>query len=140
MVKGENWCNCRAKKIISMVFKITDYAEELLNDLDNLTLWPDKAVMQKNWIGKSIGAEIEFKIKEINKKIKIFTTRPDTIYGATFIAISINHHLVHDLVDNLEVQKIKEQFRGIENDKEKIGIPLEFSCINLSPTRPYPYL
>ncbi len=134
VIDGKGWRTgaiVEQKKLSQWFFKITDYAEELLNDLDNLTLWPDKVkVMQKNWIGKSIGAEIEFKIKEINKKIKIFTTRPDTIYGATFIAISINHHLVHDLVDNLEVQKIKEQFRGIENDKEKIGIPLEFSCIN----------
>ncbi len=134
VIDGKGWRTgaiVEQKKLSQWFFKITDYAEELLNDLDNLTLWPEKVkVMQKNWIGKSIGAEIEFKIKEINKKIKIFTTRPDTIYGATFIAISINHHLVHDLVDDLEVQKIKEQFRVIENDKEKIGIPLEFSCIN----------
>ena len=60
-----------------MVFKITDYAEELLNDLDKLTLWPEKVkTMQKNWIGKSLGAEIKFKISEKDKFLNIFTTRP----------------------------------------------------------------
>ena len=86
--------------------------------------------MQKNWIGKSIGAEIEFRLEKINKKIKIFTTRPDTIYGASFIAISINHKIVLDLIDQSEVQKIKDQFSVIEYEKEKIGIPLRVNCIN----------
>jgi leucyl-tRNA synthetase len=63
--------------------------------------------MQKNWIGKSVGAEIKFQIKEIDKEIKIFTTRPDTIYGATFIAISINHKIVPELVDKSEIQRIR---------------------------------
>ena len=75
VIDGKGWrtgATVEQKKLSQWFFKITDYAEELLNDLDNLTLWPDKVkVMQKNWIGKSIGAEIEFKIKEINKKIKI---------------------------------------------------------------------
>ena len=78
--------------------------------------------MQRNWIGKSVGAEIDFKLSEIDKKIKIFTTRPDTIYGASFIAISINHKIVLDLIDKTDVQKIKDQFNGIEYEKEKIGI------------------
>ena len=86
--------------------------------------------MQKNWIGKSIGAEIEFEIEEIKDKIKIFTTRPDTIYGATFIAISINHPMVQRLMKDAEIQKIKEQFAKIEHDKEKLGIPLNATCIN----------
>ena len=70
-------------------------------------------------------------LSNINKKIKIFTTRPDTIYGASFIAISINHKIVSNLIDESEVQKIKDQFNGIENvEKEKIGIPLNINCIN----------
>ena len=105
-------------------FKITHYAEELLSDLENLTLWPEKVKVMQKLIGKSIGAEIEFKLEEIDKKIKIFTTRPDTIYGATFIAISINHQIIRDLIDELEVQKIKDQFSRIEQEKEKIGILL----------------
>ena len=75
--------------------------------------------MQRNWIGKSIGAEIDFKLDGIDRKIKIFTTRPDTIYGASFIAISINHKIVLDLIDKTDVQKIKDQFNGIEYEKEK---------------------
>jgi leucyl-tRNA synthetase len=65
--------------------------KELLNDLDDLTLWPEKVkTMQRNWIGKSTGAEINFSITGNDKKLNIFTTRPDTIYGATFIALSVN--------------------------------------------------
>ena len=63
--------------------------------------------MQRNWIGKSVGAEIKFDLPTIKKKIKIFTTRPDTIYGASFIAISVNHQIVRDLIKNSEVLKIK---------------------------------
>ena len=86
--------------------------------------------MQKNWIGKSIGAEIQFKINETDKEIRVFTTRPDTIYGASFIAVSINHKIVLDLIDISEIKKIKGQFSKIENEKDKIGIPLNVSCIN----------
>ena len=75
--------------------------------------------MQRNWIGKSVGAEIEFDLPKINKNIKIFTTRPDTIYGASFIAISINHKIVSDLIAESEIIKIKKQFNEVENDKEK---------------------
>ena len=134
VIDGKGWrtgATVEQKNLSQWFFKITHYAEELLSDLENLTLWPEKVkVMQKNWIGKSIGAEIEFKIEKTDKKIKIFTTRPDTIYGATFIAISINHQIVRDLIDDLEVQKIKDQFSEIEHEKEKIGIPLNVSCIN----------
>ena len=86
--------------------------------------------MQRNWIGKSIGAEIEFKLHGIDENIKIFTTRPDTIYGASFIAISVNHQIVSNLLKNSEVKNIKDQFNGIEFEKEKIGIPLGINCIN----------
>jgi len=134
VIDGKGWrtgATVEQKKLSQWFFKITHYAEELLSGLDKLELWPDKVkVMQKNWIGKSTGAEIEFKVSEINKNIKIFTTRPDTIYGATFIAISVNHHVVLDLMDQSEVQRIKDQFNEIENEKEKIGVPLNVSCIN----------
>ena len=86
--------------------------------------------MQKNWIGKSVGAEIEFKVSEINQNLKIFTTRPDTIYGATFIAISINHKIVNGILSSDEISKIKEKFSKIEHEKEKIGIPLDIKCEN----------
>ncbi len=134
VIDGKGWrtgATVEKKTLSQWFFKITHYAEELLSDLDNLTLWPEKVkVMQKNWIGKSIGAEINFKVNEVNKKIKIFTTRPDTIYGASFIAVSINHKIVTDLVEGSEVQKIKDQFNNLENEKDKIGIPLGVNCIN----------
>ena len=142
VIDGKGWRTgaiVEKKTLSQWFFKITHYAEELLSGLDELNLWPEKVkVMQRNWIGKSIGAEIEFKIHELNKKIKIFTTRPDTIYGASFIAISINHSLVLDFLDSSEIQKIKKQFNEIENDKEKIGIPLHLNCINPVTNEPVP--
>ena len=142
VIDGKGWrtgATVEQKKLSQWFFKITHYAEELLTDLDNLTLWPDKVkVMQRNWIGKSIGAEIEFKVTDINKNIKVFTTRPDTIYGASFIAVSINHKIVLDLIDISEIEKIKDQFSIIEHDKEKIGIPLGVSCINPINKEPIP--
>jgi len=134
VIDGKGWrtgAPVEQKKLSQWFFKITHYAEELLSEIENLHLWPEKVkVMQKNWIGKSVGAEIEFQIKEINQKINIFTTRPDTIYGATFIALSINHKIVSELVDKSEVLKIKKLFNDIEHDKEKLGFPLDFTCIN----------
>ena len=134
VIDGKGWrtgATVEKKTLSQWFFKTTHYAEELLSDLDGLTLWPEKVkVMQKNWIGKSIGAEIDFQIKGREKKIKIFTTRPDTIYGASFIAVSVNHKIVLELLDKSEIQKIKDQFNSVEYDKEKIGIPLEANCIH----------
>ena len=134
VIDGKGWRTGAAveqKTLSQWFFKITHYAEELLNDIDNLKLWPEKVkTMQKNWIGKSIGAEIDFKIEKIDKKIKIFTTRPDTIYGATFIALSINHKIVKDLIGDSEIKKINKQFKLNDNDKNKIGIQLDISCEN----------
>ena len=142
VIDGKGWrtgAEVEQKKLSQWFFKITHYAEELLSELDNLTLWPEKVkVMQRNWIGKSIGAEINFKLSNNEKKIKIFTTRPDTIYGASFIAISINHKIVLDLIDKSEFEKIINQFNKIEYDKEKIGIPLGFNCINPITDEPIP--
>ena len=142
VIDGKGWrtgAEVEQKTLSQWFFKITHYAEELLSELDNLNLWPEKVkVMQKNWIGKSIGAEIDFKLSENDKRVKIFTTRPDTIYGASFIAISINHKIASDLIDKSEYEKIKNQFNQIEFDKEKIGIPLGFNCINPITDEPIP--
>ena len=74
--------------------KISDFADELLDEIDNLKNWPEKVkIMQKNWIGKSYGATIKFSIENSSDHLKVFTTRPDTIFGATFIAISPQHEL-----------------------------------------------
>ena len=82
--------------------------------------------MQK-LIGKSLGAEIKFKIPNQNEFLNIFTTRPDTIYGATFIAVSINHPIVKSL-SKLEIDKIKKDFDEIDDDKEKLGYKIKISC------------
>ena len=112
------------KKISQWFLKISKYSEELLDDLNKLNKWPNKVkVMQSDWIGKSVGAEIDFKIKK-NKpdSIKIFTTRPDTIYGATFIAISPEHKITQELsLNNKSMKKFIEECRNINPDKIKKG-------------------
>ena len=134
VIDGKGWrtgAEVEQKTLSQWFFKITHYAEELLADLEKLTLWPEKVkIMQKNWIGKSLGAEIEFEIKEFQDKITVFTTRPDTIYGATFIAISVNHSIAQQLLSESEIEKIKKQFDQTEQDKEKLGISLNANCIN----------
>ena len=132
VIDGKGWrtgAEVETKNLSQWFFKITDYAEELLKDLDNLKLWPDKVkTMQKNWIGKSIGAEIKFQITDSKNKLNIFTTRPDTIYGATFIAISINHPFVHECIDGDEINKLKDEFKNVDIDKEKLGYLLNKTC------------
>ena len=132
VIDGKGWrtgATVEQKTLSQWFFKITQYAEELLSDIDDLRLWPEKVkTMQKNWIGKSIGAEILFPISGSKEKLKIFTTRPDTIYGATFIAVSINHQIVKQNLSNNEINKIKEQFSQIKDDKEKNGILLKIKC------------
>ena len=132
VIDGKGWRTGAEveKKVLSQwFFKITNYAEELLTSLDGLDLWPEKVkVMQKNWIGKSIGAEIKFLISGNEKVINIFTTRPDTIYGATFIAVSINHKIVSEYLDKDQIEKIKKDFANITDDKDKVGVSLNISC------------
>ena len=142
VIDGKGWrtgAPVEQKVLSQWFFKITDYAEELLQDLDQLTLWPEKVkTMQRNWIGKSIGSEINFHISNSDSFLKIFTTRPDTIYGATFIALSINHPVVKNILDESQILDIKKQFDQIEHDKEKIGIPLNISCDHPITQKPIP--
>tara|TARA_A100001011_G_C14308973_1_gene844581 strand:- start:1158 stop:3497 length:2340 start_codon:yes stop_codon:yes gene_type:complete len=132
VIDGKGWRTGAPveKKVLSQwFFKITDYAEELLNDLDGLSLWPEKVkTMQRNWIGKSTGAEINFSIIGAGNSLNIFTTRPDTIYGATFIALSVNHKIVDQLLSQDEIKKIKSDFDKIIDEKDKRGIPLKIKC------------
>ena len=94
--EGRGWRSgalIEKKEISQWYMKITDYAEELLNDLDKLEGWPDAVkIMQQNWIGKSVGLEINFTL-EGSKPISVFTTRPDTLMGATYLAIAAEHPL-----------------------------------------------
>ena len=132
VIDGKGWRTGAEveKKVLSQwFFKITNYAEELLTSLDGLDLWPEKVkVMQKNWIGKSVGAEIKFLISGNEKALNIFTTRPDTIYGATFIAVSINHKIVSEYLDKDQIEKIKKDFANIADAKDKVGVSLNVSC------------
>ena len=131
VIDGKGWrTGAQLKKVLSQwFFKITNYADELLNDLEKLTLWPEKVkTMQKNWIGKSVGAEIKFQVVEKDDLLNIYTTRPDTIYGATFIAISINHALVSKYLETNEIEKIKDEFGKSNKEKEKLGYLLNIKC------------
>ena len=134
VIDGKGWRTgavVEKKNLSQWFFKITHYAEELLDGLNELHLWPEKVkIMQKNWIGKSTGAEISFQIKNHSKKINIFTTRPDTIYGASFIAISINHSLVGEALTPEEIEKVKQEFTALEDDKIKIGYKTKFTCLH----------
>ncbi|MFQ5603325.1 MAG: leucine--tRNA ligase [bacterium] len=86
------------KNLTQWFFKITQYAQELLEDLDKLEHWPERVVtMQKNWIGRSEGASIRFQVADNQEKIEVFTTRPDTLYGATFMVLAPEHPLVQKL-------------------------------------------
>jgi len=121
------------KRMTQWFFRITAYADELLEDIDNLD-WPEKIkTMQRNWIGKSKGAEIEFEVAEGNakgEKIKVFTTRPDTLFGATFLTVAPEHPLLDKLVNGLTKDKVeeykKESLKKTEierqENKQKTGI------------------
>ena len=94
------------KSLSQWYLKITDYADELLQDLDKLEDWPDKVkTMQKNWIGKSIGAEISFDIVDFDKKLNVFTTRADTVFGVTYMVISPEHPFVKELIKGKPEEK-----------------------------------
>ena len=130
------------KKLLNQwYFKITDYAETLLEDLEKLEGWPEKVkTMQKNWIGKSKGAEIDFVIADSDKKLKVFTTRPDTIFGATYMVLAPEHPYVEEFVSGTEyegpvnalVTKLQHMsdIERTSTDIEKEGIFIGQYCIN----------
>ncbi|SMP49560.1 leucine--tRNA ligase [Anoxynatronum buryatiense] len=99
------------KNLNQWYFKITDYAEKLLEDLDLLKGWPDKVkTMQSNWIGKSTGADIKFPISGTDKVLTVFTTRPDTIFGATYMVLAPEHAIVEELVSGTSYEKGVQDF------------------------------
>ncbi|MEK7818823.1 MAG: leucine--tRNA ligase [Bacteroidota bacterium] len=120
-------------------FKITNYAQELIDSLDKLD-WPSKTItMQKNWIGRSEGIEINFEIKNFDEKIKVFTTRPDTLYGATYIVLAPEHPLVNIISKKENQDEIKKYITqttlatDIERTslkREKTGTPSGSFAIN----------
>jgi leucyl-tRNA synthetase len=130
------------KKLNQWYFKITDYAERLLEDMKSLEgKWPEKVLtMQKNWIGKSTGAEVQFVIEERKEPVTIYTTRPDTLYGATFMVVAVDSELARDLVAGREVEnkfnlyfdsvKAASDIDRLSTERPKSGIFLERYAIN----------
>ncbi|CCK80425.1 leucine--tRNA ligase [Desulfobacula toluolica] len=129
------------KKLWQWFFKITDYAQDLLVHCDQLPGWPDKVtVMQKNWIGRSVGSELKFKIHGRDEDLVVFTTRPDTVFGATFMCLAPEHPLVESLSKGTKTQdevaafvkKVSSQERSAEGIEkyEKEGVFTGAYCIN----------
>ena len=128
VIDGKGWRSgavVERKKLNQWFFNITKFSEELLEGLNNLQNWPDKVkTMQKNWIGKSFGCEIDFKIEgdlPINK-IKCFTTRPDTLFGFSFLAVSVDHPISKYFLNNPDFIKFREECSKTGTTEESIAL------------------
>jgi leucyl-tRNA synthetase len=153
--EGRSWRSgaiVEKRKLRQWFFKITDYAEQLLQDLDKLTDWPSNVkIMQANWIGKSIGAELSFAI--VNpvgaihelplqtdcEKITVFTTRPDTVYGVSYVVLAPEHPLVETLTNTAQKEAVEAFIQEVKNlseidrtsdDRPKRGVAIGASVIN----------
>ena len=127
VINGKGWRSgamVERKKLNQWFFKISNFTEELLSDLSTLDEWPDKVkIMQKNWIGKSFGCEIDFKIegsKEINS-IKCYTTRPDTLFGFSFLALSVDHPISKYYENNKDFEEFKKECSKTGTTEESIA-------------------
>ena len=132
------------KALTQWYFKVTDYADRLLDDLDGLEgNWPNKVLsMQRNWIGRSYGAEVQFSIAGREEPLTIYTTRTDTLYGATFMVIAVDSPLAAELVENseasvkaefdayLEKTKKSNDIERLATDREKTGVFIDRYAIN----------
>ena len=142
VIDGKGWrsgATVERKKLNQWFFKITNFSNELLESLENLDQWPNKVkTMQKNWIGKSYGCEIKFNIEPSNKVeyIKCYTTRPDTLFGMSFLALSIDHPVSKIYENNKEFLEFKKQCSSTGTTEEsiananKIGFKTELFAIN----------
>ena len=140
VINGKGWRSgavVERKKLSQWFFNITKFSEELLNGLETLKDWPEKVkLMQKNWIGKSIGCEINFEIEESQQTLKIFTTRPDTIFGSTFIAISVDHTICKEFENDKEFLSFKKDCLKVGTTEEalanaeKVGFKTNMHCIH----------
>ena len=144
VIDGKCWrCDHEVvkKDLSQWFFKITDYADELLKDLDLLKGWPERVkTMQHNWIGRSEGLEFSFEIPALNDKVAVYTTRPDTAYGVTFMALAAEHPLIKKLCENNpkaeEIQAFCERVRNqseierTSSESEKEGVFTGVYCIN----------
>ena len=142
VIDGKGWrsgATVERKKLNQWFFNISKFSEELLQGLDTLDHWPNKVkVMQKNWIGKSFGCEVEFKIESEKpiESIKCYTTRPDTLFGFSFLALSVDHPLAKYYVGDKQFQKFKEECSksGTTEESiasaEKLGFKTDLVAIN----------
>ncbi|QEK90235.1 leucine--tRNA ligase [Wolbachia endosymbiont of Chrysomya megacephala] len=125
VVDGKGWRSgavVEKRKLFQWFLKITDFAEDLLHCLQSLKNWPEKVkTMQERWIGKSEGATIDFEIFGLNKKLKIFTTSPHALFGASFLAVGAEHPIVQDLKDK-EIRDFIGNMKAKGENDEKIGI------------------
>ena len=142
VIDGKGWrsgATVERKKLSQWFFKISKFSDELLNGLESLDKWPNKVkVMQKNWIGKSFGCEIDFKIEGNSsiKNIKCFTTRPDTLFGFSFLALSADHPISKFYEKDDEFQKFKMECSKTGTTEEsiaqaeKIGFKTKLIAVN----------
>ena len=125
VVNGKGWRSgavVERKKLSQWFFDITKFSEDLLKGLDDLSNWPDKVkIMQKNWIGKSIGCEIKFNIEGEDNKINVFTTRPDTIFGASFLAVSVDHPICSKFLNDENYIKFKNECLKVGTTEEALA-------------------
>ena len=148
VIDGKGWrsgAEVEQKELSQWFFKIKDYADQLLNDLDHLNNWPDKVkLMQKNWIGRSEGCYLGFDIldknyKKVDQQLEIFTTRPDTIFGASFCAISPMHPLAQKISEtDKTIQKfVNDQSLSAVNEESVARTEKEGIRTNLSVKHPF---
>ena len=144
VIDGKCWrCDHEVvkKDLSQWFFKITDYADELLKDLDLLPGWPERVkTMQHNWIGRSEGLEFSFEIPALNDKVAVYTTRPDTAYGVTFMALAAEHPLLKKICENNpkadEINAFCERVRNqseierTSSESEKEGVFTGVYCVN----------
>ena len=120
--EGYSWrsgAKVERKLLTQWFLKITDYAEQLLQDLDQLTGWPERVkTMQANWIGKSVGAYLEFPIVGMEQKIAVFTTRPDTVYGVTYVVLAPEHPLTPQVTTSEKKEAVEKFIAEVANESE----------------------
>ena len=151
VIDGKGWRSGAAverKKLSQWFFNISKFSQDLLDGLESLETWPNKVkTMQKNWIGKSFGCEIEFKIEGDLpvEKIRCFTTRPDTLFGFSFLALSVDHEVSKYFINDKDFQKFKNECSKTGTTEEaiavgeKIGFKTNLKAINpLNPSQKVP--
>lgn len=149
VVNGRGWRSgalVERREIPQWFFKITAYAEELLKDLDELPHWPEQVrAMQRNWVGRSEGVEVKFSIQNTNEQLTIYTTRPDTLYGVTYIAIAPQHPLAKQAAENnSELKQFLDECKNIKMAEaelatiEKRGLPIGLNVLHPLTKQPLP--